>query len=132
LERQCAKASPWFLEQRIVPLSDISSFMSVFWITGYPGPPAPGPLQRPSFGLGAKWRPNPSKEDPHEEAPHEDNDDKIAKDRKTSLRGVPRERRDQIYASSAQSCVEREDKIRRWRTVHATPTRGRLASAVPA
>jgi hypothetical protein len=26
--------------------------MSVFWIPGYPGPPAPGPLQRPSFGPG--------------------------------------------------------------------------------
>jgi hypothetical protein len=29
-------------------------FLSVFWIPGYPGPPAPGPLQRPSFSLGAK------------------------------------------------------------------------------
>jgi hypothetical protein len=49
---------------------------------------------------------------------------KTAKDQKTSSRGVPHEGRDQICASSAQSCVEREDKVRRWRTVHATPTRG--------
>jgi hypothetical protein len=56
----------------------------VFWIPGYPGPPVPRPLQRPSFGLGAKRRAKTNKEDPHEEAPHEENDDKIAKDQKTS------------------------------------------------
>jgi hypothetical protein len=28
--------------------------LSVFWISGYPGPPTPGPLQWPSFGLGMK------------------------------------------------------------------------------
>jgi hypothetical protein len=72
-----------------------------------------------------------SKEDPHEEAPHEENGDKTTKDQKTSSRGVPHEGRDQICASSAQAYVEREDKIRRWRTVHATPLRGRLASVVP-
>jgi hypothetical protein len=49
--------------------------MSVFWIPGYPGPPAPGPLQWPSFGPGVNRRPKPNKEDPHEEAPHEENDD---------------------------------------------------------
>jgi hypothetical protein len=43
--------------------------------TGYPGPPAPGPLQRPSFGPGVNRRPKPNKEDPHEEAPREENDD---------------------------------------------------------
>jgi hypothetical protein len=78
----------------------------VFWIPGYPGPPAP------SFGLGANLRPKPSKEDPHEEVPHEENDDKTAKDQKTSSQGVTREGKDQIYASSAQSCVEQEDKIK--------------------
>jgi hypothetical protein len=48
--------------------------LSVFWIPGYPGLPAPGPLQRPSFGPGVKRRPKPNGEDPHEEAPHEEND----------------------------------------------------------
>jgi hypothetical protein len=46
----------------------------VFWIPGYPGPLALGPLQRPSFGLGMERRQKPSGEDPHEEAPHEEND----------------------------------------------------------
>jgi hypothetical protein len=103
----------------------------VFWIPGYPGPPAPRPLQRPSFGLGVNRRPKPNKEDPHEDAPHEEIDDKTAKDQKTSSRGVPREGKDQIYASSVRSGVEREDKDRKWHTVHATPTRGRPAPAMP-
>jgi hypothetical protein len=47
--------------------------MSVFWIPGYTGPPAPGPLQRPSFGPGVERQPKPGGEDPHEEAPHEEN-----------------------------------------------------------
>jgi hypothetical protein len=33
--------------------------LSVFWIPGYLGPPAPGPLQRPSFGPGVERRPKP-------------------------------------------------------------------------
>jgi hypothetical protein len=41
----------------------------VFWIPRYPGPPAPGLLQRPSFGPGVERRPTPSGEDPHEEVP---------------------------------------------------------------
>jgi hypothetical protein len=48
--------------------------LSVFWILGYPGPPAPGPLQRPSFGPGETTT-EAIGEDPHEEAPHEENDD---------------------------------------------------------
>jgi hypothetical protein len=48
--------------------------MSVFWIPGYPGPPASRPLQQPSFGPGVERRPKPSREDPYEEAPHEEND----------------------------------------------------------
>jgi hypothetical protein len=106
--------------------------LSVFWIPGYPGPPAPGPLQWPSFGLGADRRPKPSKEDPHEEAPHEENDGKTVKDQKTSSRGIPREGKDHIHVSSTRSSVGREDKDGRWCTVHATPTRGRPAPAVPA
>jgi hypothetical protein len=104
----------------------------VFWMSGYPGPPAPGPLQRPSFSPGVNRRPKPNKEDPHVEAPHEENDDKTAKDQKTSSRGAPREGKDQICTSSACSGVEQEDKVRRWRTIHATLTRGRSASTVPA
>jgi hypothetical protein len=57
---------------------------------------------------------------------------KTAKDQKASLRGVPREGKEQICASSARSSVEREDKDGRWRTSHATPTRGRPAPVVPA
>jgi hypothetical protein len=45
--------------------------MSVLWIPGYPGPPAPGPRHRPIFRIN-----DPSYgEDPHEEAPREENDD---------------------------------------------------------
>jgi hypothetical protein len=54
---------------------NLHSHVSVFWIPGYPGPPAPGPLQRPNFGPGEERRPKLSREDPHEEAPHEENDD---------------------------------------------------------
>jgi hypothetical protein len=49
--------------------------LSVFWTPGYPGPPAPGPLQRPSFGPGGETMTEAIGEDPHEEAPHEKNDD---------------------------------------------------------
>jgi hypothetical protein len=101
----------------------------VFRIPGYPGPPAPGPLQRPSFGQGVNRRSKPNKEDPHEEVPHEENDYKTAKDQKTSSRGVPHEGKDQIRANSAHSGFEREDKVERWHTGHATPIRGRPASA---
>jgi hypothetical protein len=97
--------------------------LSVFWIPGYPGPPAPRPLQRPSFGPGEKRRPKPSREDPHEEAPHEENDSKTAKDQKTSSRAVSREGKDHIHVSSACFRAEQEDKSRRLRTVHATPDR---------
>jgi hypothetical protein len=48
--------------------------LSVFWILGYPGPAAPGPLQRPSFSPGETTT-KAIREDPHEEAPHEENDD---------------------------------------------------------
>jgi hypothetical protein len=46
----------------------------VFWILGYPGPPAPGPRHRPIFSPGESNNPSQG-EDPHEEAPHEENDD---------------------------------------------------------
>jgi hypothetical protein len=97
--------------------------LSVFWIPGYPGPPAPGLLQRPNFGPGEERRPKLSGEDPHEEAPHEENDGTMAKYKKTSSRAVPHEGKDHIHISSARFRAEQEDKSRRPRTVHATPDR---------
>jgi hypothetical protein len=67
--RQGAEKSSW-----ILPILIRRRWLSVFWIPGYPGPPAPGPLQRPSFGPGEERRPKPNGEDPHEEAHHEEND----------------------------------------------------------
>jgi hypothetical protein len=92
----------------------------VFWIPGYPGPPAPGPFQRPNFGPGGERRPKLSREDPHEEAPHEENDGTTAKYQKTSSRVVPHEGKDHIHVSSARFRAEQEDKGRRPRTIHAT------------
>jgi hypothetical protein len=87
--------------------------MSVFWIPGYPGPPAPRPLQWPNFGPGEERRPKLSEEDTHEEAPHEENDSQTAKDQKTSSRAVPHEGKDHIQVSSAHLRAEQEDKVRR-------------------
>jgi hypothetical protein len=55
---------------------------------------------------------------------------KTAKDQNTSSRAVPREGMDHIYISSVRFHAEQEDKDQRQRTVHATPTGGRPASAV--
>jgi hypothetical protein len=60
----------------------VRSIMSVYWVPGYPDPPAPGPLQWHSFGIGARWRLEPNKEDPHEEEPHEENDDETLRTRR--------------------------------------------------
>jgi hypothetical protein len=49
--------------------------LSVFWIPGYPGPPAPGPRHRPISAQGRINDPSYG-EDPHEEAPREENDDR--------------------------------------------------------
>jgi hypothetical protein len=49
---------------------------------------------------------------------------KTAKDQKASSRTVPHEGMDHIHVSSVRSSAEQEDKDRRQRTVHATPTRG--------
>jgi hypothetical protein len=57
---------------------------------------------------------------------------KTAKDQKASSRVVPREGMDHIHVSSVRSSAKQEDKDRRQRTVHATPTRGRPAPAMPA
>jgi hypothetical protein len=57
---------------------------------------------------------------------------KTAKDQKTSSRAVSHEGRDHIHVSSICFRVEQEDKSRRLRTIHATPTWRRPAFAVPA
>jgi hypothetical protein len=57
---------------------------------------------------------------------------KTAKDQKTSSRAVSHEGRDHIHISSVRFPAEQEDKSRRLRTVHATPTGRRPAFVVPA
>jgi hypothetical protein len=48
---------------------------------------------------------------------------KTAKDQKTSSRAISREGKDHIHISSTCFYAEKEDKIRRLRTIHATPDR---------
>jgi hypothetical protein len=76
LEGPAASGGPWpFAPSRgRVRGPGSRGLLSVFWIPGYLGPPAPGPLQWPSLGPGVKQRLKPNGEDPHEEAPHEEND----------------------------------------------------------
>jgi hypothetical protein len=57
---------------------------------------------------------------------------KTAKDKKTASRAVSREGMDHFHVNSVRFCAEQEDKDGRLCTVHATPTGGRPAFAVPA
>jgi hypothetical protein len=57
---------------------------------------------------------------------------KTVKDQKTSSRALSREGRDHVHVSSVRFYAEQEDKSRRLRTIHATPTGRRPAFAVPA
>jgi hypothetical protein len=57
---------------------------------------------------------------------------KTTKGQKTSSRAVSREGTDHIHVSSVRFRAEQEDKDRRPRTIHATPTGRRPAFAVPA
>jgi hypothetical protein len=57
---------------------------------------------------------------------------KTTKDQKTFSRAVSREGMAHIHVSSVRFRAEQEDKGRRPRTVHATPTGRRPAFAVPA
>jgi hypothetical protein len=66
----------------------IARILSVYWILGYPGPPAPRPLQQPNFGLRSIMRLKPNGEDPHEEEPHEENDGEVLKTRKSPHKGL--------------------------------------------
>jgi hypothetical protein len=77
LEGPAASGGPWPFAPSRGSVRGPGSWglLSVFWIPGYPGPPAPGPLQRPSFGPGVKRRTKAIEEDPPEEASHEENDD---------------------------------------------------------
>jgi hypothetical protein len=56
---------------------------------------------------------------------------KTTKDQKTSSRATSLEGMDHIHVSSVHFRTEQEDKDRRLRTVHATPTGRRPAFAVP-
>jgi hypothetical protein len=57
---------------------------------------------------------------------------KTTKDQKTSSRADSREGMDHTHVSSVRFCAEQEDKSRRPRIVHATPTGRRPAFAMPA
>jgi hypothetical protein len=57
---------------------------------------------------------------------------KTTKDQKTSSRAISREGMDHTHVSSVRFRAKQEDKDRRLRTVHATPTGRRPAFAVPA
>jgi hypothetical protein len=57
---------------------------------------------------------------------------KTAKDQKTSSRAVSYEGRNHVHVSSVCFHAEEEDKSRRLRTVHATPTGRRPNFIVPA
>jgi hypothetical protein len=97
--------------------------LSVFWIPGYPGPPVPGPLQRPSFGPGVKRRPKLLKKTLMRRRLMRRTTTKTTKDQKTSSRASAGEGRDHVHVSSAHLRAEEEDKGRRPRTAHATPDR---------
>jgi hypothetical protein len=105
----------------------LSGLLSVFMIPGYPSPPAPGPLQGPSFTEDR----SPTKKTLIRRRLMRRTMTKTAKDQKTSSRGVPHEGTDHIHVSSVRSSVEQEDKDGRQHTAHAIPTRGRPAPAVP-
>jgi hypothetical protein len=56
VEGPTASGGPWPFAPSRGHVCGLGSrgLLSVFWIPRYPGPPAPGPLQRPSFGPGVE------------------------------------------------------------------------------
>jgi hypothetical protein len=84
--------------------------VSVFWIPGYPGPLAPGPLQRPSSGPGVKRRPKLVEKTLMRRRLMRRTMTKTAKDQKTSSRASAGEGRDHVHVSSARLCVEQADE----------------------
>jgi hypothetical protein len=105
-----------------LPCSDAKMMKTVlvFWIPGYPGPPAPGPLQRPNFGPGVERRLKPAEKTLMKRRLMRRTTTKTTKDQKASSRAVSREGRDHVHVSSARFHAEQEDKDRRPLTVHAT------------
>jgi hypothetical protein len=92
-------------------ISELCSIrLSVFWIPGYLGPPAPGPLQRPSFGQGVERRPKPAEKTLMRRRLMRRTMTKTAKDQKTSSQASSRGGRDHVHVSSARLRAEQEDK----------------------
>jgi hypothetical protein len=95
--------------------------LSVFWIPGYPGPPAPRPLQRPSFGPGEERRPKLLEKTLMRRRLMRRRfmrrtTTKPAKDQKTSSRAPAGEGWDHVHVRSARLRAEQEDK--RQKTVY--------------
>jgi hypothetical protein len=87
-----------------------SRALSMFWIPGYPDPPAPGHLQRPSFGPGVKRRPKLVEKTLMRRRLMRRTTTKTAKNQKTSSRASAGEGRDHIHISSACLHAEQEDE----------------------
>jgi hypothetical protein len=90
---------------------------------GYPGPPAPEPLQRPSFSLGVERRPKPAEKTLMRRRLMRRTTTRTAKDQKTSSWAFAGEGRDHVHVSSTCLHAEQEDKGRRPCTAHATLNR---------
>jgi hypothetical protein len=84
--------------------------LSVFWIPGYPGPPAPGPRHWPIFSPGENRRPKLREKTLMRRRLMRRTMTKTAKDQKISSRGPAGEERDHIRVSSACLRAEQEDK----------------------
>jgi hypothetical protein len=77
---------------------------------GYPGPPAPGPLQWPSFGPGVKQRPKLLEKTLTRRRLMRRTMTKTTKDQKTSSRASAGEGRDQVHVSSTRLRAEQKDE----------------------
>jgi hypothetical protein len=84
--------------------------MSVFWIPGYPGPPALGPLQRPCCGPGVKRQLKLLEKTLMRRHLMRRTMTKTAKDQKTSSRAPAGEGRDHVHVSSSRLHAEQEDE----------------------
>jgi hypothetical protein len=95
----------------------------VFWIPGYPGPPAPRPHHRHIFSPGRNQRPKLRKKTLTRRRLVRRTTTETAKDQKTSSR-APLVRRGGTPTSAQHVCMQSK-KItgRRPRTAHATPDR---------
>jgi hypothetical protein len=98
-------------------------FLSVFWIPGYPGPPAPGPRHQPIFSPGENQRPKLRKRPSWGGASWGERRPKLLRTRRPPHE-PPLVRRGTTSAS-AQHVGMQSKKIRdrRLRTAHATPDR---------